>query len=71
MIKAIAEKCTGCGRCELACSFHHEHVFSPELSRIRMYRDNISGQVELTFCDDCDECGICVEHCFFDALEEI
>ena len=31
-------KCTACRACELACSFVHEGVFSPALSRIRVVR---------------------------------
>ena len=31
-----AENCTGCRACEIACSFHHERVFSQSLSSIRV-----------------------------------
>jgi Fe-S-cluster-containing hydrogenase component 2 len=30
------ERCTACRECELACSFQHEGVFVPALSRIRV-----------------------------------
>lgn len=32
------EKCTGCGRCELACSMYKEGFFSQRLSRIHLVR---------------------------------
>ena len=31
------EKCSGCRRCELACSMHHEEWWWPEASRIRVF----------------------------------
>ncbi len=33
-----AEKCTACRACELACSFVHEGVYAPELSRVGIVR---------------------------------
>jgi Fe-S-cluster-containing hydrogenase component 2 len=30
------EKCTACRECELACSFWHEGIFAPALSRIKV-----------------------------------
>lgn len=32
------DKCTACKACELVCSFVHEGVFAPALSRIRIVR---------------------------------
>ena len=31
------ERCTACRECEMACSFEHEGVFVPALSRIRVH----------------------------------
>ena len=28
------ERCTGCRNCEIACSYHHMKIFSPEISSI-------------------------------------
>jgi len=30
------EKCTGCRNCEIACSYHHNKVFSPEIASIEV-----------------------------------
>ena len=35
-IVVYQEKCTACRECEMACSFSHEGVLSPALSRIRV-----------------------------------
>lgn len=35
VVLAEPSKCLRCRLCELACSFTHEGVFSPSLSRIR------------------------------------
>ncbi len=34
MITVNIEKCTGCGTCELMCSFHHHGEFNPRKARI-------------------------------------
>jgi Fe-S-cluster-containing dehydrogenase component len=59
-------RCTGCFRCALMCSFRFEKGFNPDYARIRIvpaYRSAVIGQVEISFTDDCDGCGICVEAC--------
>ena len=70
------EACEGCRICELVCSFHHKGVFSPELSSIRVSRDNRSGKIELFINSTCDSCmgesrSLCVEHCLSRALKEV
>jgi len=71
-----AEACYGCRRCELACSFHHAEVFSPELSSIKVARDNRTGQVEWSIGSTCDSCKgeaqpLCVKYCAYGALKEV
>lgn len=46
-------KCTGCGVCELVCSFVHEGYFNPFLSRIRVYRIDERGMHFPVACLDC------------------
>jgi carbon-monoxide dehydrogenase iron sulfur subunit len=36
-IKRSYENCSGCRRCEIACSLHHEGKIWPEASRIRVF----------------------------------
>jgi len=66
--------CTGCRRCQLACSFHHGKVFSPELSSIRVAGNNRTAEIKLSIGATCDLCRgeerlQCVSSCCFGALE--
>ena len=38
MLAIDVHRCTACRACEVACSFTHEGVFAPHLSRIRVVR---------------------------------
>jgi carbon-monoxide dehydrogenase iron sulfur subunit len=69
------EACYGCRTCELACSFHHRGLFSPELSSIRVSRNNRTGEIELSIDSTCDYCGgearpLCVQYCLYGVLKE-
>jgi carbon-monoxide dehydrogenase iron sulfur subunit len=57
-----AEKCTACMACELACSFAHEGVFVPTLSRIRVVRFMGEGHNVPVVCVNCAR-PACVEVC--------
>ena len=75
MIIVNAEVCSGCRTCELACSFHHKGVFSPDTSSIKVSRDNQNGNIELSIDSTCDSCKgetrpLCVEYCVYKALKE-
>ena len=60
-------RCTGCQRCEVACSLHHEGRIWPEASRIRVFMP-FPG-VEVThLCAQCDDYP-CVESCPVEALK--
>jgi len=70
-----ARACYGCRTCELACSFHHGRVFSPELSSIKVFRNNQTGEISLSVDSSCDSCKgetqpLCVEYCVYGALKE-
>jgi Fe-S-cluster-containing hydrogenase component 2 len=54
------EKCNGCRICELRCSFEHEGVFSPSLSRIYVHKVEEDG---ITIPKICIICGKCIEAC--------
>lgn len=64
-----AENCTGCRACELACSFHHESVFSPTKSRIRVVRIDEEGIDVPVGCEHCDS-AVCMLVCPTKALTE-
>jgi len=67
-------KCYGCKTCEFACSFHQGKVFSPELSSIKVYRNNRTGvikwSIDYSTCDFCEgeETPLCVKYCPYGAL---
>ena len=65
--------CTGCRACELACSFYLHQICNPAISKIKITRDNETGEI---FCDlppSCLECSseaepLCVSSCGTGAL---
>ena len=59
-------RCTGCQRCEIACSLHHEDWMWPEASRIRVFMPFPGVEVP-HFCAQCDDYP-CVESCPVEAL---
>lgn len=78
MLKILgdAEACRGCRICELVCSFHHKRVFSPELSSIKVSRNNRTGGNEWSIDSTCDSCKgeihpLCVEYCVYGALKGV
>ena len=65
----IQERCTGCLRCQLACSRTYEKSFLPSAARIRIHTDDMDYAAEFT--RECEECGFCADSCLFDALTKI
>lgn len=67
MLKSLAvipEKCTGCHRCELWCSFVKEQVNNPSKARIHVLRREPSQDTPLV----CLHCGVCINACAYDAI---
>jgi len=60
-------RCTGCQRCEIACSLHHEGWIWPEASRIRIFMPFPGVEVP-HLCAQCDDYP-CVESCPVEALK--
>lgn len=60
--------CSGCRRCEVACSLHHEGKIWPEASRIRVFM-LIPGAEIPHFCAQCDDAP-CIQSCSVNALAE-
>ena len=65
-IKRNYEKCSGCRRCEIACSLYHEGKIWPEASRIRVFM-LVPGVEIPSLCFQCENYP-CVEACPTDAL---
>lgn len=51
-----AEECAGCRQCEMVCSFKHEQIFSPELSRVTVIKDDRNGLDYPMTCRNCSSC---------------
>jgi len=66
-IKVFDEKCSGCGTCELWCSFTFQKSFNPLLAYV--HQEFFPGEgFKVTFTEDCNDCGICAKHCVYGAL---
>jgi Fe-S-cluster-containing hydrogenase component 2 len=69
------EVCRGCRTCELVCSWHFHKVFSPELSSIKISKNNRTMVIVWSIDSTCDSCKgeshpLCVAYCPFGALKE-
>jgi ferredoxin len=68
-IKVDASKCTGCLICELRCSLRFEKAFNPSKAQIRIRRlVGADNEYEISFTEECDNCGICARYCPYGAL---
>jgi Fe-S-cluster-containing hydrogenase component 2 len=59
-------KCSGCRKCEIACSLYHENRIWPEASRVRIFM-LVPGTEFPHLCTQCEGYP-CVEACPFKAL---
>jgi carbon-monoxide dehydrogenase iron sulfur subunit len=59
-------KCSGCRKCEIACSLAHENRIWPEASRIRVFM-LVPGLEFPHFCTQCDDYP-CIRACPVNAL---
>lgn len=59
-------KCSGCRKCEIACSLYHENKIWPEASRVRVFM-LVPGAETPHLCVQCDDYP-CVESCSLKAL---
>jgi len=58
MVKAlhiVADDCTGCQQCEMACSYKHEGVFNPAKSRIKIFSFKDTGRNVPYTCTQCSD----------------
>ena len=62
------ENCTGCRRCQLACSVLYTKIFKPSAAHLEV--DWMGDHCLITFTDECTGCGVCADECFFGALEK-
>lgn len=65
-IARALSRCSGCRKCEIACSLYHEKRIWPEASRIRVFM-LVPGVEFPHFCAQCEDYP-CVDACPFEAL---
>lgn len=65
-IHVATERCTGCLRCQLSCSDLYTNTFNLSQARIRV--DVLGAECTICFTEECNECGVCVDQCLYDAL---
>ena len=65
-VQAAPENCSGCLKCELACSDAYQKAFNPWAACIKVTMYGKDCTIEFT--DDCNQCGICADNCFFECL---
>ncbi|MHA1299895.1 MAG: hypothetical protein ACTSO9_10705 [Candidatus Helarchaeota archaeon] len=65
-IEVHEENCTGCLICQLICSFIHKKIFNPSESCILIQKTEEGNKISFT--SDCNNCGVCVNHCLYKAL---
>ncbi|MCD6569757.1 MAG: hypothetical protein J7L53_03545 [Deltaproteobacteria bacterium] len=68
-IEATPERCTGCLICQLVCSEIYTKRFNPSMARIKV--DILGVDCLISFTEECNECGVCVDHCLYGALKKI
>lgn len=68
-IRVHPKNCVGCLTCQLACSFTYTDRFNPLEARIIVEWSPEGSKI--VFTDECTNCGICAEYCFYGALEKI
>ena len=61
-------KCSGCRRCEIACTLHHEEWMWPEASRVRVFMP-FPGLEVPHLCAQCDDYP-CIKSCPVEALSK-
>ena len=68
-IRVTPERCTGCLRCQLACSERYTGAFNPLAARILVDGSGVYSRIEFSIA--CDQCALCVTQCLYGALEKI
>jgi formate hydrogenlyase subunit 6/NADH:ubiquinone oxidoreductase subunit I len=62
------QRCSGCLRCQLACSCAHVKGFQPSEAHIQI--ETWGLEYRAVFGADCVHCGLCADDCLFGALKK-
>lgn len=67
-IQVAPEKCAACLICQLRCSLRFLGMPDPHRAYIRIARATDRIGSDISFTDECDNCGICAEFCAYGSL---
>ena len=71
MVEVDMDQCVGCCTCEIICSYHHKHCFSPKFSSVRIhFKENFDIDVLIFETCDCKE-PLCAKFCPVNAIKKI
>ena len=65
-------KCRRCLICQLVCSLRYHQALNPAKARIQIglpARNVDECTTEITFTDECNDCGLCAVYCVYGALK--
>lgn len=68
---ADPKRCTVCFMCQLICSLKQDKVFNPSQAYIKIssvIKPNGALDVDVSFDDNCDSCGLCAKYCLYNSL---
>lgn len=68
-LQVDADRCTGCGLCQLACAVSKSRQFDPSLARITIYRRESLGLNLPLICQQCAH-PPCMAVCLMDAVRK-
>ena len=68
ILKAISQRCSGCGTCRLICGLQNYNQVNPAMAALSIRgKFPEPGVYEIGLCD---QCGVCAEACPVEAIEK-
>ena len=70
-MRANPAECRLCYMCQLVCSLQKNNTFNPSKAYVKLssvIRPGGELDIDVSFTDQCDNCGLCVKYCLSGAL---